>query len=113
MNIIRITRHSATAPQIADLLRIFGDDCVITEMDEQFPADQREAVARFDVLAAEADAVEAVLPLTLMQAILTHSTFAKRGGKLIRADMRSDRAGGFYFIGYERIIEIRIVIDRM
>jgi len=110
--IIRITRHAAQPEQIEALENKFGE-VEIEEVSKSLPSKPREAVDRFDELAADTDVVEAVLPTNLLEAILKHSDFADRGGTLIRAEMNRevDENGDatFRFDHYEVVEKVEIV----
>lgn len=126
MNVLRITRHAAGSDQVEALRSRLGD-IVLVEVDEAMPTDSKAFVARFDELAKDAEVVEAVLPLNLMEAVLKFTAFAKRGGRLIRASMnriaRLDEAGNqvkndkgetvydFVFDHYEVVRKIEIVTE--
>lgn len=111
MNIIRLTRHQASEDQLLALRRLYGN-VVIETVSETLPSDPRAAVERFDEIVALADVVEVVLPVGLLEAILTCSAFARRGGVIIRAIMKRelDDHGNavFTFIGYERVKSVKV-----
>lgn len=111
MNIIRLTRHQASEDQLLALRRLYGN-VVIETVNETLPSDPAAAVARFDEIAALADVVEAVLPIGLLEAILTRSAFVRRGGEVIRAVMKreldSNGNAVFTFVGYERVKSVKI-----
>lgn len=115
--LLRLTRHGASEAQLNELRRLFGEDLEIVTISEDFPGNSREAVARFDELVCEhdADIVEAVLPVNLLQAVLNFSTFCKEGGQVIRAQMnREIQESGkvtFTFDHYERMIKVEIVTE--
>jgi hypothetical protein len=115
--IIRITRHEPEAVQLAELNRIFGQDVAVSTVNETLPSEAKAAVARFDELAAEANAVEAVLPANLLEAVLKFSAFSKRGGVVVRAVMNRtanpDGSAVFTFDHYERVLEVKIVTERL
>jgi len=112
--IVRLTRHVMTAEQADELERIYPG-AVIEQLDVTLPTDPVLAVSRFDeiVATAAADVVEAVLPLPITQAVLNHSRFAKEGGELIKSVMLSDRQGGFALSHYEKVLEVKIVSERL
>ena len=111
-NIIRLTRHPLQEEQLAVLMAAFPKATIET-VSETLPSGPREAVARFDVLSASADVVEAVLPVNLLEAILKFSAFAERGGLVIRAITARtlDEAGNasFRFERYEVVERVEIV----
>jgi len=115
--IVRLTRHEASEEQSAELRRIFGEGTEIKMVSETLPRSPREAVSRFDELAAEADIVEVVLPPNILEAVLKFSTFCRRGGQVVRAVMERElQEGGsatFTFSHYERIVEVKIVTERL
>jgi len=110
--IVRLTRHVMTAEQADELERIYPG-AVIKQIDVTLPTEPRAAVSRFDEIAANADVVEAVLPLPITQAVLNHSRFVKEGGVLIKSVMLSDRQGGFTLSHYERVLEVKVVSERL
>lgn len=110
--IVRLTRHVMTAEQADELERIYPG-AVIEQLDVTLPTDPVLAVSRFDEIVANADVVEAVLPLPITQAVLNHSRFAKEGGELIKSVMLSDRQGGFTLSHYEKVLEVKIVSERL
>lgn len=115
--IIRLTRHEPEQAQLSELDRIFGQDVTVLTVNETLPADSKAAVARFDELVAGVDVVEAVLPPNLLEGILKFSLFSKRGGQVIRAAMNrtvtADGSATFVFDHYERVVEVRIVTERL
>ena len=115
MNIIRLTRHAASSEQHAELARIFGEEIQVTQVSESLPVDSREAVARFDEIAADAAVVEAVLPINLIEAVLKFSDFAKRGGMIVRAitvrELDENGEAIFTFSHYERVIKVETVTE--
>ena len=114
MNIIRLTRHAASSEQHAELARIFGE-AEVTQVSESLPSDSREAVTRFDEIAADAAVVEAVLPINLIEAVLKFSDFAKRGGVIVRAitvrELDESGEATFTFSHYERILKVETVTE--
>jgi len=115
--IVRLTRHEASATQLAELRRIFGEDAEVGIVSETLPNNTREAVARFDEVAAEADIVEAVLPMNLLEAVLKFSAFSKGGGVIVRAitqrNLHNDGTTTFDFQNYERIVKIEVITERL
>jgi len=115
--IVRITRHDAEDRQIEDLRRIFGEDAEIVTVSETLPTDPREFTRRFDEIAADADVVEAVLPVNLLAVALKYSDFARRGGQIIRAVMNrevdEDGNVNFTFDHYERVVKVEVVMERL
>lgn len=113
--IVRLTRHEASEVQLAELRRVFGGDADITMVSETLPGDPREAVARFDEIAAEADVAEVVLPVNLLEAVLKFSQFSKRGGQLIRAvtkrELGEDGQATFQFQHYELVKKVEVVTE--
>jgi len=111
-HILRLTRHKAEDVQITELQKAFGE-VEIEEVSETLPTIAREAVARFDELAAEAEVAEVVLPINLMESILKFSEFSKRGGTLLRSVMdRNVKVDGqaiFTFNHYEVIDKVEVV----
>ena len=110
--VLRVTRHPAQADQLEALEQAFGE-VAVEQVSETLPDDDRdEAVERFDELAEEADVVEAVLPIQLLQAVLEDSDFSDRGGTLIRAKMErvvsDDGDADFVFDHYEVVEEVSI-----
>lgn len=117
MKIIRLTRHPADIVQVDDLRRIFGKDAEIVTISESLPLDPAEAVKRFDEIMADAQVAETVLPLPLMDAILKRSVFCARDGIVIRSvmerELHEDGTATFWFVRYEQIISIEIVIREL
>jgi len=122
IRILRLTRHEAGEEQVAELRRIFGDNSIIVETSETLPNNTREAVARFDAIAAEAEVVEAVLPVNLLESILKFSNFTKNGGTLIRVQgmkriVSEDGSATFIFEPdesfYEVVRSVEIVTERL
>jgi len=114
--IVRLTRHDVQPEQLSELKRLFGDDVVITTINVTMPTRTSEFVSAFDHLTADADVVEAVLPLTLLSAAIKFSKFAARGGKIIRAVMNRRVDGNnvsFEFDHYERIIDVYVVTEAL
>lgn len=109
--VLRLTRHAAGDKQVVVLERLFPG-CEIVQVSETLPSDARQAVARFDEIAADVDVVEAVLPIGLLSAVLKFSAFSKRGGQLIRAITRRELDGervSFVFERYEELLKVEIV----
>ena len=115
--IVRITRHEADESQVAELRRIYGADVEVVTINESMPTNAREFTARFDELAQGATAVEAVLPLNLMEAALKYTQFCKDGGVIIRSVMNRevDDEGNatFTFDHYEVVKKVEIVTERL
>ncbi len=111
-HILRLTRHTASEEQLEALRAAYGE-IETEEVSETLPASPREAVARFDELAANADVVEAVLPLNLMESVLKFSGFSKRGGVLLRSvmdrEIKEDGTAVFTFNHYEVIDKVEVV----
>ena len=109
--VLRVTRHPAQAEQLEALEQAFGE-VAVEQVSETLPDDSRKAVERFDELAEEADVVEAVLPIQLLQAVLEYSDFSDHGGTLIRAEMErvvsDDGDADFVFDHYEVVEEVSI-----
>lgn len=118
MKIGRLTRHQAESAQLSDLRRIFGDDIEVEQISETLPSDNREAVAKFDQLFEGFDAVEAVLPINLLEAVLKFSAFSKKGGLVIRAITirKNDEETGqttFTFDHYEKMVKVEVIAERL
>ncbi len=115
MNILRITRHSATTEQLAALNHLFGVNARVVEVDFRFSIDPRQAVQEFDRLAQEhqANVIEVVLPLHLLDAIMRYSQFVQGGGMIIRAIMDSPAPDTFVFSHYEQVISVRVETRRL
>lgn len=115
--IVRLTRHEASETQEAELHRIFGEDATVEMVSETLPNDTREAVARFDQIAADADIVEAVLPINLLEAVLKFSQFSKRGGIVVRAitnrQLKDDGSVEFVFDHYEKVVKVEIITEAL
>lgn len=115
MRILRLTRHEASEQQLAELCRIFGEGVDITMVSETLPGNPRETVARFDEIVAEADVVEAVLPVNLLEAVLKFSQFSKRGGQVIRAvtkrQLGEDSQATFEFQHYELVRKVEVITE--
>ena len=116
--ILRLTRHEASKDQLSELERIYGEDVEVEILNETLPQDSREAVARFDELVSEndADVVEAVLPVNLLQALLNYSSFChQEDGRIIRAQMdrevQEDGEAIFTFNHYEVVKKVEIVTE--
>ena len=113
MKVLRLTRHGATPEQLDELRRIFGDDCVVTEVSETVPD-----AARVTAICAEygADVLEAVLPLPLMAEVVNPRTGV--GIPVIRAitNRMLDASGEkaiFAFSHYEKVIKVEVVTERL
>ncbi len=115
--VVRITRHEAEEAQISELQRIYGPEVEVVTINESMPTNSREFTARFDELAAGATAVEAVLPLNLMEAALKFTQFCKNKGQIIRSVMNRevDDEGNatFTFDHYERVLKVEIVTEAL
>lgn len=118
MNIVRLTRHEMTDEQAAELERIYPG-AQVALVSETLPSDPRQAIVRFDEIAANAnaDVVEAVLPVNLLEAVLKFSCFSKRGGVVIRAItkrmLHEDKTVTSDFVRYERMVRIEVVTERL
>ena len=121
MNVLRLTRHDASEKQISELNRIskkFGlHGADVENVSETLPPQPREAVQRFDGIVGDVPIVEAVLPINLMQAVLEHSEFSKRGGILLRAiterTLHDNEEVTFTFSHYEHIKAVKIESERV
>ena len=117
MKLIRLTRHETQPTQNAEIKRIWGKDVKVTQVSESLPSDSREAVKRFDEIAQEADVVEAVLSINLIEAVLKFSEFSKRGGVIIRAITNrkqiDPKTVEFIFSHYEKMIEVQTITERL
>lgn len=115
--VLRLTRHEAGEEQMAELRRLFGKDITVETVSETLPSNTRDMVARFDELAADASVVEAVLPANLLEAVLKFSSFSKGGGMVIRAvtsrEVNAEGNATFTFQYYERVVEVKIVTERL
>lgn len=120
--IIRLTRHAASEEQVDELRRIFGQNITIEQVSETLPTNPKEAVARFDEIAAGARAVEAVLPANLYEALTKFSSFVQGGGVLMRVqglDRQTDADDKVTFIfvpgksHYEQVVRVEIVTERL
>lgn len=115
--VVRITRHEAEEAQISELQRIYGTEVEVVTINESMPTNSREFTVRFDELAADAIAVEAVLPLNLMEAALKFTQFCKSNGQIIRSVMNRevDDEGNaiFTFDHYERVMKVEIVTEAL
>ena len=111
-NILRKTRHPATPEQLESFKLAF-DVFIVEELSESLPRDPKEAVARFDELAADFGVVEAGLPIALQSAILKFSDFSKRGGILLRSvmdrELQEDGSAIFTFVEHRKVLEVKIV----
>ena len=110
MKVLRITRHKASPAQMNDLLRIFGNDVTIITRSETLSNNTREFVARFNEMSRGFDVVEAVLPISLLQAALNFSDFE---GMIIKAvtnrELTDDGDVTFIFDHYEQVLKIEVV----
>jgi len=104
--ILRLTRHAVSEKQLADLRRIFGE-VEIVEVSETVPNAER---VRELLEEAEAEVLEAVLPLPLLAEVLN-----PRLGitvPVIRAVMNrevgKDGSATFEFSHYEKILKVLI-----
>lgn len=117
MKIIRLTRHKTQPAQDAEIQRIWGPEADVIQVSESLPMDSREAVSRFDEIAVDADVVEAVLPIGLIEAILKFSNFSKERGIVVRAitNRTQDAEGNvsFDFSHYEKIIKVETVTEQL
>jgi hypothetical protein len=121
MKIIRLTQHAASEEQVTELRRLFGQDIEIEQVSETLPSNPKEAVARFDEIAANAKIVEAVLPVNLYESLTKFSNFVKDGGTLMRVQgldrQVEDGKATFVFVPgksyYEQIVSVEIVTKRL
>lgn len=111
MKILRLTRHTVTPDQLAELHRIYDSNVEIVEVSETVPNATRVVEL---IQEHSADVVEAVLPLPLMSELL------KIVGEVpvIRAITRREiNAAGekaqFVFDHYERIVRVEVVSERL
>lgn len=115
MNILRLTRHEASAKQKAELARIFGQ-VKITLASETLPANPHEAVTRFDELANDFDVVEVVLPVNLLEPVLKFSQLGQKG-RIIKAvterQLTEDGEVKFSFDHYVKVIKVEVVTERL
>ena len=115
MNILRLTRHEASAKQKAELARIFGK-VKVTRVSETLPATPREAVTRFDELARGFDVVEVVLPVNLLESVLKFSRLGQKG-RIIKAvterQLTEDGGVEFSFDHYVKVIKVEVVTERL
>ena len=103
MKIMRLTRHDATAEQLAELRRIYGSDIDVVKVSETVPN-----AARVVELAAEhsADVIEAVLPLAIL-ADLLKQTKTPVIRAITRRELREDGSKAeFVFSHYERYVDM-------
>ena len=116
MKVVRLTRHDMTKDQATVLNKLFPASQVI-KVSETLPSNSREAVARFDEIVNDADVVEVVLPVNLLEAVIKFSAFVKRGGKVIRAvtNRKLDDINGavFEFDHYEQVVKVEVVTIRL
>ena len=106
MKIMRLTRHDATAEQLAQLQRIYGSDIEVVKVSETVPN-----AARVVELAKEhsADVVEAVLPLPILADLLKLSTTPVIRA-ITRRELKEDGSKTeFVFSHYERYV--RVVVE--
>ena len=119
MYCIRLTRHEATTEQVSALCRIYDltpQNIYTIAITLAQDVDIKELVAEFDRLVGDAEVVEVVLPIHLIEAILKTSEWIKRpSSSLLRAVMRrntnSDGQVEFIFDHYERIVSVDIVTE--
>lgn len=112
MRILRLTRHSATTEQLAELLRIFGSDVDIVEHDETVSGAPRVSEL---VRETAADVLEAVLPLPILAEVVGPRGV---GIPVIRAVTRREIGEDgtkaiFVFAHYERVLKVEIVTERL
>jgi len=116
MKLVRLTRHDASKEQGKEINRLFPGSQVV-KVSETLPSNSREAVARFDEIVQDAEVVEAVLPVNLLEAVIKFSNFVKRGGKVIRAvtNRKLDEDGNavFEFDHYEQVVNVEVVTVRL
>ena len=121
---VRIVRIIVNHDHLAnrdELKRIFGQGVEVEEKLVGFVNDLKEAVAQFDQEVIDADVVEVtVMPISLLEAVLKFSSFAKGGGKLIRAvteqivhDEGWRFESVFYPLYYEEVQKIKYVARRL
>lgn len=114
--IVRLTRHQAEDRQLSELRRIFGEEVEVVDINESMPTD-RSFTTRFDELASGAIAVEAVLPLNLMEVALKFSNFCKEGGIIVRSVMNrtvdDEGQAHFTFDHYEVVKKVEVVTERL
>ena len=117
IKLIRLTRHETQPSQDSEIQRIWGPDVHIKQISESLPTDLRDAVNRFDEIAEDADVVEAVLPINLVEAILKFSQFSRHGKAIVRAitERKVDDEGNvsFDFLHYEKIIKVETITERL
>ena len=110
MIVVRLTRHFATKAQVNALEDAFGHVDIVT-VSESLPVKHDEAVVRFDFLVKQADVVEIVLPIELVEVVIKNSEFCKNGGLLIKSVMIRQLTGHgaeFTFDHYEVIEKVKI-----
>ena len=107
--VLRITRHLPSDEQMAALRRAFGDDVRVITDPVELPRDPGAAEKVIETAweSGGFDEVEIVAPLPVFQSVL------ELGICPLKAVMESDREGGFKFVYYERIRQIRIVAERI
>ncbi len=117
MNILRLTRHSASEAQLAELVRIYGEGNFVAQVSETLPMNGREAVKRFDELAKDFEVVEAVLPVNLLESVLKLSNFCKSGGQVIKAiterELQDDGSVQFKFSHYVKMVKAEVVTEQL
>lgn len=112
MKMLRLTKHNTTHSQREEIKRIWGD--IEVKMNSTIlPSSSRHAVDVFDQLALNVDVAEVVLPINLIEAILNHSIFCRRGGILVKANMIKKGADVFEFDYYEEIESIKVQSRRL
>ena len=116
MKVVRLTRHDASKEQATVLNQLFPGSQVV-KVSETLPSNRIESVSRFDEIAQDAEVVEAVLPVNLLEAVIKFSAFVKRGGKVIRAvtNRKLDDINGavFEFDHYEQVVKVEVVTVRL
>lgn len=110
--ILRLTRHSASDIQIAELKRIYGADIEIVEISETVPG-----AARVSELVEEqgADVLDAVLPVPILSEVINPRTGVKI--PVIRASMNRELAEDgsvtFTFSHYEQVLKVEVQVVRL
>ena len=116
MKLVRLTRHDMTKKQATVLNKLFPGSQVI-KVSETLSSNSCEAVTRFDEIVQDAEVVEAVLPVNLLEAVIKFSNFVKRDGKVIRAvtSRRLDDENGavFEFDHYEQVVKVEVVTVKL
>lgn len=112
MRILRLTRHEASSEQLAELRRVYGADSEIIQIFETVPNAQR---VREMVGEAQADVLEAVLPMTLIAEL----TDPRSGVKfpviraITRRELIADGSAIFHFDHYEKVVKVEVVTERL